>query len=103
LRTDLDDRPRQIVDPTHGKAALTEWRLDPRFDDARRVQLFPRTGRTHQLRVHAAHPLGLAAPILGDRLYGLASGERLLLHAERLAFTHPRTGRRIEVESQPPF
>lgn len=102
LRTDLDDRPRQIVDPTHGKAALTEWRLDPRFDDARRVQLFPRTGRTHQLRVHAAHPLGLAAPILGDRLYGLAD-ERLFLHAEWLAFTHPRTGRRIEVESQPPF
>jgi len=102
LRTDVDDRPRQIVDPTHGKAALTEWRLDPRFDDSRRVQLFPRTGRTHQLRVHAAHPLGLAAPILGDRLYGLA-GERLFLHAERLAFIHPRTGRRIEVESQPPF
>jgi tRNA pseudouridine32 synthase/23S rRNA pseudouridine746 synthase len=113
LRTDVDDRPRQIVDPVAGKAALTEWRPDPRSADPRRVLLVPRTGRTHQLRVHAAHPAGLDAPILGDRLYGRASTEtrspspmavdRLFLHAEWLAFTHPETGRRIEVESPAPF
>jgi tRNA pseudouridine32 synthase/23S rRNA pseudouridine746 synthase len=123
LRTDVDDRPRQIVDPVAGKAALTEWRPDPRSTDPRRVLLLPRTGRTHQLRVHAAHHAGLDAPILGDRLYGRASTQtlppspvapspvapspvaidRLFLHAEWLAFTHPETGRRVEVESPAPF
>lgn len=118
LRTDLEDRPRQIVDMVAGKEARTEWRTDPRYADSRRVLLFPRTGRTHQLRVHAAHPLGLGAPILGDRLYGRGRAvpaedlqpewsppfdERLLLHAEWLAFTHPHTGRRVEVESPAPF
>jgi tRNA pseudouridine32 synthase/23S rRNA pseudouridine746 synthase len=113
LRTDVDDRPRQIVDEVAGKAALTEWCPDPRFADPRRVLLLPRTGRTHQLRVHAAHPAGLDAPILGDRLYGRAStparvpsltaADRLCLHAEWLAFTHPETGRRVEVHSRAPF
>jgi tRNA pseudouridine32 synthase / 23S rRNA pseudouridine746 synthase len=66
------------------------------------VALHPRTGRTHQLRVHAAHPAGLAAPIVGDRLYGQA-GESLLLHAEALAFTHPHTGQRMELVRPAPF
>ncbi len=102
LRVDLDDRPRQIVDPVHGKPAVTEWTVLVRADGRTRVALVPRTGRTHQLRVHAAHPSGLGAPIVGDRLYG-AAAERLQLHAEWLAFVHPRTGQRVEVESTAPF
>jgi tRNA pseudouridine32 synthase/23S rRNA pseudouridine746 synthase len=98
LRVDLDDRPRQLVDPLHGKAAVTDWQ---RLGDAR-VGLFPRTGRTHQLRVHCAHPRGLASPIIGDRLYG-TPGARLLLHAEHLAFAHPHSGERIALDLPAPF
>lgn len=100
LRVDLDDRPRQIVDPVHGKAAITEWRVIERIGSRTRVALFPRTGRTHQLRVHCAHPGGLAAPVIGDRLYARSPCEepRLLLHAEALAFAHPRTGDRVMFE-----
>ncbi len=101
LRVDPDDRPRQVHDPVHGRHAVTRWRLL----EGHRVALFPLTGRTHQLRAHAAHPLGLGAPILGDRLYG--SGERhatrLMLHAEGLSFTHPANGKRLELELQAPF
>ncbi|MBK6488464.1 MAG: RluA family pseudouridine synthase [Gemmatimonadetes bacterium] len=101
LRVDVDDRPRQIHDPVHGKAADTEWTVVAREQGRTRVQFTPRTGRTHQLRVHAAHPQGLDAPILGDRLYGRTpplDGERLQLHAERLAFVHPVTGAALVVE-----
>lgn len=91
MRVDFDDRPRQIVDAVHGKAALTEWRVLSRTAGKTRVALMPRTGRTHQLRVHAAHALGLGAPIVGDRLYGTEAA-RLMLHAEALEFVHPRTG-----------
>jgi tRNA pseudouridine32 synthase/23S rRNA pseudouridine746 synthase len=106
IRVDLDDRPRQIVDPIHGKPALTEWRVLARSAGRTRVALTPRTGRTHQLRVHAAHPLGLATPIVGDRLYGrpgTEATERLQLHAEALAFIHPHTQRRLELVSPAPF
>jgi tRNA pseudouridine32 synthase/23S rRNA pseudouridine746 synthase len=104
LRVDLDDRPRQIYDPIHGKPAITAWQVLARDGSRTRLALYPRTGRTHQLRVHAAHPRGLAAPIAGDRLYGRnASGERLLLHAEALAFDHPRTGHRVALEWPAPF
>ncbi|HET7503285.1 MAG TPA: RluA family pseudouridine synthase [Kofleriaceae bacterium] len=107
LRVDLDDRPRQIHDPVHGRPAITEWRVVARTDARTRVALVPRTGRTHQLRVHAAHPLGIAAPIVGDRLYGTAAGAgaapRLALHAESLAFVHPHTGRRVELVRPAPF
>jgi tRNA pseudouridine32 synthase/23S rRNA pseudouridine746 synthase len=102
LRVDLDDRPRQIVDPEHGKPAVTEWSVVARQDGRTWVALVPRTGRTHQLRVHCAHPAGLGAPIVGDRLYGTPA-ERLYLHAERLAFVHPVTGQRIEVERPAPW
>ncbi len=102
LRLDPTDRPRQIYDPEHGKSALTEWRVLERTSNRTRVALFPRTGRTHQLRVHAAHPLGLNAPIVGDRLYG-TNDTRLLLHAEALTFTHPRTLERIALEAPAPF
>jgi tRNA pseudouridine32 synthase/23S rRNA pseudouridine746 synthase len=107
LRVDLDDRPRQIVDDEHGKPATTRWRVIARDSGARtRVELVPLTGRTHQLRVHCAHRFGLDAPIVGDRLYGTPASQhapRLLLHAERLAFTHPVTGKEIEVVSPAPF
>ena len=67
-----------------------------------RIAFYPLTGRTHQLRVHAAHPSGLNAPIAGDRLYGTA-GRRLLLHAERIEFRHPATGDRIAIEKPADF
>ncbi|HEX8702864.1 MAG TPA: pseudouridine synthase [Myxococcaceae bacterium] len=102
MRVDLHDRPRQIHDPIHGKPAVTEWQLLERRGPRCRVALFPLTGRTHQLRVHAAHPLGLGAPIVGDRLYGHEDA-RLLLHAESLAFTHPHTGQRVCFERPAPF
>ena len=105
LRVDLDDRPRQIHDPIHGKAAITEWRVLERTATRTKVALHPRTGRTHQLRVHAAHPLGLDAPIVGDRLYSRTGGDepRLLLHAESLGFLHPHTGEHLELELPAPF
>jgi tRNA pseudouridine32 synthase/23S rRNA pseudouridine746 synthase len=107
LRVDLDDRPRQIVDDEHGKLAITKWRVLAREKAGRtRVELVPLTGRTHQLRVHCAHRFGLDAPIVGDRLYGTPDSQhapRLLLHAERLAFVHPVTGERVEIESRAPF
>jgi tRNA pseudouridine32 synthase/23S rRNA pseudouridine746 synthase len=106
LRVDVDDRPRNIHDPVHGKPAHTEWRVLARDEERTRVRFTPHTGRSHQLRVHAAHPQGLDAPIVGDRLYGRTppdDDERLCLHAQRLAFVHPVTGAKIVVESPAPF
>ncbi len=103
LRGDPDDRPRQIVDPAHGTPALTLWRVEARRGDRTRLSLQPRTGRTHQLRVHLAHPEGLGAPIVGDRLYGRGGAERLMLHAAELRFTHPHTGEPMCVRSEAPF
>ncbi len=69
-----------------------------------RIAFTPLTGRTHQLRLHAAHPLGLAAPIKGDSLYGLGhEGEPMCLHAATLSFDHPGSGRRLHFQSPPPF
>lgn len=82
------DRPRQMVDWQHGKRAVTRWkRITTRL-----YFLYPETGRTHQLRVHCAHPEGLGMPILGDRLYGYNDGNtNLHLHAAEIRFTHPVT------------
>lgn len=102
LRVDRDDRPRQIHDPLLGKPAHTDWRVLTRTSQRTRVELRPHTGRTHQLRVHAAHPQGLAAAIVGDRLYG-HPGERLLLHAESLTLTHPATGEVLSFVRPAPF
>jgi len=102
LRVDLEQRPRQVVCHEHGRHALTRWEVLERRDGRTRVALFPRTGRTHQLRVHSAHRDGLGAPIVGDRLYG-TEGQRLMLHAESLAFTHPATGERLMFKSLTPF
>ena len=106
LRADHYDRPRQLVDDDRGKAATTEWCVLQVEGDRTRVQLTPHTGRTHQLRVHAAHPAGLALPIVGDRLYGhgpTPAAPRLLLHAARLRFVHPWSGAVIELASSVPF
>lgn len=101
LRLDIDNRPTQIVCHEHGKHALSVWRRQVDCT-VTRVVFTPVTGRTHQLRVHAAHADGLNAPIVGDRLYG-ADAERLKLHATRIVFTHPITNQRLTVESAAPF
>ena len=86
----------------HGKPAITEYEVLEFRNGRTRIAFYPLTGRTHQLRVHAAHPSGLNAPIAGDRLYGTA-GRRLLLHAERIEFRHPATGDRIAIEKPADF
>lgn len=85
LRPDPQDRPRQMVDKEHGKEAVTRYEVLGVVEGHARVALWPKTGRTHQLRVHCAHIEGLHNPIVGDRLYGTA-GERLMLHATKLQF-----------------
>lgn len=101
LLLDFDDRPRQMVDFEEGKQAVTDWELIKMMPDGcALVRFTPLTGRTHQLRVHAAHPLGLGRPIAGDRLYGGGPG-RLCLHAATLSFAHPRTGERLSFTSEP--
>lgn len=97
LRLDIDDRPRQMVCYEHGKAARTHWKVIDRKDGKTRVHFFPITGRTHQLRVHAAHTLGLNAPIIGDDLYGQI-GTRLHLHAAAITFKHPVTKEMVSFE-----
>ena len=108
LIADINDRPRQRVDMEHGKPALTLYNIvEVRAVDANTavayttkkvdkgrtlIHLYPKTGRTHQLRVHCAHPLGLACPILGDPLYGIERADRMYLHAAELTFRHPVTG-----------
>ena len=86
------DRPRQMVNKEHGKVAITKYIVRQQVsDDMYLVDFYPLTGRTHQLRVHAAHPEGLNAPIVGDRLYGGMPAERLMLHAAEISFVHPIT------------
>ena len=104
LWSDPSDRPYQKVDWLRGKPSLTQFRVLDRTAAQTRVELMPITGRTHQLRVHAADANGLAAPILGDRLYGdRASQTRLLLHAKGLQFQHPQLGNLIKLQSETPF
>ena len=102
LRPDPLDRPYQKVDFAHGKEAVTDYRVIKTEGGVTRVDLFPLTGRTHQLRVHCAHAAGLGSPILGDRLYGRGGG-RLCLHAEALEFVHPVTGKRMKFERRAGF
>jgi tRNA pseudouridine32 synthase/23S rRNA pseudouridine746 synthase len=94
LRLDLDDRPRQLVDFMNGKKAETNWNVISKNDTHTRVYFYPITGRTHQLRVHAAHKEGLNTPIKGDDLYGNKQ-DRLYLHAEFIEFTHPTSRNKI--------
>lgn len=92
LIADINDRPRQRVDMEHGKPALTLYDIKKVDKGRTLIHLYPKTGRTHQLRVHCAHPSGLACPILGDPLYGIARADRMYLHAAELTFRHPITG-----------
>ena len=119
LIADINDRPRQRVDMEHGKPALTLYNIvEVRAVDANTavayttkkvdkgrtlVHLYPKTGRTHQLRVHCAHPLGLACPILGDPLYGIERADRMYLHAAELTFRHPVTGKTMHFLSPSGF
>lgn len=104
LSPDPDDRPRQRVDRTNGKQSITEYRLIGKTTygketlKAVKIELYPLTGRTHQLRVHCAHPDGLSTPIIGDNLYGQRA-ERLWLHAAHLEFTHPITQERMSFDT----
>lgn len=102
LRVDLEDRPRQLVCYEHGKKAMTRFEIVETRGEQTLVFFYPYTGRTHQLRVHAAHPDGLGVPIVGDDLYG-TKADRLHLHAAELIFTHPITKERIHIIAPTPF
>ena len=104
LMPDYLDRPRQIVDHEQGKEAITEYEVLEHVDDSHlRIALYPKTGRTHQLRVHCAHQEGLNAPILGDPLYGNEKAARLHLHAEEITFEHPLTGKKMTITRKADF
>ncbi|MDH5910545.1 pseudouridine synthase [Vibrio splendidus] len=102
LRGDITDRPRQLVCHEHGRNAETYWEAIGTNNGKTKVHLYPKTGRTHQLRVHCAHPLGLGVPIRGDDLYGYKR-ERLHLHAGYLKLIHPTTGEWMEFEVHSEF
>lgn len=98
LASDYMHRPCQMVDHENGKPAITRWIMH----DNCHIDLFPETGRTHQLRVHCAHKEGLGTPIKGDALYG-TKADRLYLHAAEITFRHPRTGKHMHFSVTPPF
>lgn len=102
LRPDIEDRPRQLVCFEHGKPAITQWKVIERMHGRTLVHLWPMTGRTHQLRVHAAHQDGLNIPMVGDDLYG-KTGDRLHLQAAELCFVHPVTKEKMKFELQTEF
>ena len=101
MRKDMEQRlpPKHLVDCVRGKKAVTEWRVLERRETTTRAALFPKTGRSHQLRVHMQ---SIGHPIVGDPIYGHPA-ERLMLHAERLSFPHPMTGEPIRLECPAPF
>lgn len=104
FRLDPDNRPYQVFDPIQGKLGITRWKRLAIEGGRTRVAFQPLTGRTHQLRLHAAHPQGLGIPIVGDRLYGQGEeGDPMLLHASQLQFRHPRDGREMNIVSEVPF
>ena len=99
MRCDIDNRPRQIIDFEHGKQAVTRWKKLSVQNHTTRLLLQPVTGRSHQLRVHCQ---SMGHAIVGDTLYGgrqASAQPRMLLHAQKLRFTHPQTGERMCVES----
>lgn len=107
LLCDPMNRPRQVVDHERGKRAITEYRVlaspDPqKVKGLSLLALWPHTGRTHQLRMHCAHPDGLGCPILGDELYG-RKADRLYLQAQAISLVHPTTGKRMHIELPYPF
>jgi tRNA pseudouridine32 synthase/23S rRNA pseudouridine746 synthase len=102
LCPNLDDRPRQMVSYESGKPALTYYEVVSVGGEQSRVNFYPQTGRTHQLRVHAASPDGMDAPIVGDTLYG-RKAQRLYLHAESLSLVHPVTHEVLSLTCKPDF
>lgn len=101
---DPQERPQQTVHWQRGKPCETRYRVVGQGGKVTRIKFYPRTGRTHQLRVHAAHPLGLNAPIIGDRLYGKQiKGQRLYLHAQELKLRHPDHGGELTIKASTPF
>ena len=106
LASDPMNRPLQVVDHENGKRAITEYRMISSSPLGRRnislMALWPHTGRTHQLRMHCAHPEGLGCPIVGDELYG-RKADRLYLQAQAISFVHPTTGKRMHFELPYPF
>ena len=110
LRPDYDNSPLQLVDFQHGKNAVTRYEIlglqtltiEGKEHPCTRMAYYPESGRTHQLRIHSAHPDGMDCPILGDPLYGQAAN-RMYLHAESLEFRHPHTGEIITIEKKAPF
>ena len=103
LIVDWPNRPRQMVDHENGKPALTDWKVLSHGDTSTRVRLFPKTGRSHQLRVHM---LALGHPILGDPFYAegpARAAPRLMLHAESLRLRHPDGGRSMTFKAPCPF
>jgi tRNA pseudouridine32 synthase/23S rRNA pseudouridine746 synthase len=102
LGPDIFNRPRQLVCFTSGKKSVTKWKVVKRYESMTRVDFWPLTGRTHQLRMHSAHELGLNAPIVGDDLYGTAS-ERMYLHAADIEFIHPEKKEKVRFEAEVVF
>lgn len=104
FRLDPDNRPYQVYDPVKGKSGITLWQKIGVDETRTRIQFTPLTGRTHQLRLHAAHEHGLNTPIVGDSLYGKGKdGDRMLLHATKLSFLHPQSGKTLTLISPVPF
>lgn len=102
LSPDYEDRPHQLVDFQAGKPAVTRYQVEGQQGEFTRILFWPLTGRTHQLRVHAAHPDGLNSPIVGDTLYG-HSNQRLYLHADSIEFRHPVSNRTLRIHCPAPF
>lgn len=102
LRQDVEDRPRQLVCFEHGRPAKTKYKVLRYEDGKTRIHFWPISGRTHQLRMHASHHLGLNMPIVGDEFYG-KKADRLYLHAEQLQFIHPKTKEKMMIECPAPF
>ncbi|MEQ3690673.1 MAG: RluA family pseudouridine synthase, partial [Flavobacterium sp.] len=102
LRVDLDNRPNQLVCYEHGKSARTKFEVISRENNKTRIHFYPISGRTHQLRIHASHKLGLDCPIIGDDLYG-TKANRLHLHAEEITFEHPISNEKITILKEADF
>ena len=102
IRVDLDNRPSQMVCYEHGKSARTKFKVIDISNKKTKINLYPITGRTHQLRVHMSHHKGLNTSIFGDVIYG-KKADRLYLHAEKLIFKHPSTKKKLEFTSICPF
>lgn len=97
FRLDPENRPHQIYDPQNGKRGVTHWQKISDVRGKSRIRFLPLTGRTHQLRLHSSHPLGLGIPILGDALYGNGQeGDKMFLHACRLTFFHPVSHEKLQ-------